>query len=46
MRRNRMDLDFLNRGWAQRTSLMQITEDGSCVPMGNSRIVEGKLAII
>jgi len=35
-RRNRMDMDFLNWGWAQRTSLMQLTEDGSCVSMGNS----------
>jgi hypothetical protein len=41
-----MDMDFLNWGWAQRTFLMKLTEDGSCVPMGNSRIVEGKLAII
>jgi hypothetical protein len=41
-----METDFLNWGWAQRTSLMQLTEDGSGVPMGNSRIVEGKLAII
>jgi hypothetical protein len=33
---NPMDMDFLNWGWAQRTSLMQLTEDGSGVPMGNS----------